>query len=329
LSKKASKTVIGSFVVGAIALVVMGVMVFGSGEFLKEKFKFVLFFQDSVKGLRVGAPVVFLGVEIGQVKDITVLSDSTASSFQIQVIIEVGSGKLKGYKTAKLNSVRNIDKFTDQLISHGLRAQLGLQSIVTGQLQIELDFHPEEDARLLGMNAEYHEIPTVPSTIEKFTKVLEKLPIEEIVNKLLSTLSRIETIVNSPETLEIFHSLKSVSEDIRKVFREINNQVQPISKEFSETLTGYRTLAKNVDRQVEPLSSKLNEAIQRMSEVSSQADKTLKAIEHLVGKNSVVTVELTTALKEFTSATRSIRHLADYLKRHPDALIRGKSGYNR
>jgi len=95
LSKQASKTVIGSFVVSALVLVVVGVLIFGSGNYLKERYRFMLFFQDSVKGLSVGAPVIFMGVQIGEVKDINVIADPSESSFLIQVLIELASGILR------------------------------------------------------------------------------------------------------------------------------------------------------------------------------------------------------------------------------------------
>jgi len=294
LSKQASKTVIGSFVVSALVLVVVGVLIFGSGNYLKERYRFMLFFQDSVKGLSVGAPVIFMGVQIGEVKDINVIAE-----------------------------------YCDQLIEQGLRARLGLQSVVTGQLQIELDFFPEEAAVLMGMNKKYQEIPTIPSTFEKLTKTLENLPVKEVFDKLSSSLTRIDVLLNSPGTTEFLKSLKLAVEDARKVLQKVDKQVQPMTDKIGEALKAYQNLAQNLDRKIDPLISEVNETVKALAEASKQAEETLRAVENVVGDNSVVTVELTKTLREFSSAARSIRNLSDYLSRHPEALIRGKGRDNR
>lgn len=325
MSKRASKTVIGIFVVSALALVVAGVLIFGSGDFLKERYKFVLFFQDSVKGLNVGAPVVFLGVKIGEVKDISVIEGPLKSSFYIQVVIELTSGKIKQSISKEFSGARETYEYCNQLIKQGLRAQLGLQSVVTGQLQIELDFKPEEKAVLLGENDQCQEIPTIPSTFEKFTKTLENLPLQDIVDKLSSSLNRIDALLKSPEIREILHSIKLAMEDTRKFSYKMNKQIQPLLKKLDAVLETYNKLAQNLDQKIDPLSSDIQELVRVVTDASKQADKTLKTIENVVGEDSVATVELTTTLKEFSSAARSIRNLADYLNRHPETVVRGKT----
>ena len=329
MSRQASKTVIGGFVVSALVLVVVGVMIFGSGNYLRERYRFMLFFQDSVKGLSLGAPVVFMGVKIGEVKDINVIADPTESSFLIQVLIELVSGKVKRFKTREFKDAQELYEYCNQLIEQGLRARLGLQSVVTGQLQIELDFFPEEKAVFMGTNKKYKEIPTIPSTFEKLTKTLENLPVKEIFEKLSSSLNRIDVLLNSPGTTEFLKSLKLAVEDARKILQEVDKQVQPMTDRIGDALTAYEKLAQNLNRKVDPLISDVDETVKVLTEASKQAEKTLRAIENVVGDDSAVTVELTKTLREFSAAARSIRNLSDYLSRHPEALIRGKGRDNR
>lgn len=325
MSKKASKTVIGSFVVSGLALIVAGVLIFGSGQILREKRKFILFFQDSVKGLNVGAPVFFLGVKIGEVKEISVVADPTKSSFLIPVIIEVNSRTIKQFITKELGSSQELNEYVNHLIEKGLRAQLGLQSIVTGQLQIDLDFHPEEKADLLGISKKYQEIPTIPSKFERFAKTIENLPIEEIVAKLSSSLNRIDTLLKSPEVKEILQSMKLTMEDARKISYKLNKEFQPLVDSLNEILKTYGKLAQNLDQQIDPLSSNVEELVKVVSSTSKQANKTLKTVENFIDGDSITSVELNTTLKELSSAARSVRDLAEYLNRHPEALIQGKS----
>ena len=325
MRKRASRTVIGIFVVSALALVVAGVLIFGSGEFLKERYKFVLFFQESVKGLNVGSPVVFLGVKVGEVKDITVIEDPSKSSFYVRVTIELTSGKIKQSLARNLSGAKETYEYCHQLIKQGLRAQLGLQSVVTGQLQIELHFKPEERAVLFGENEKCQEIPTIPSTFEKFTKTLETLPLKDIVEKLSSSLNRIDTLLNSPEVREILKSMKLTMEVAKKFSNKANKQIQPLVKKLDAVLEMHSSLVQNLDRNIDPLSSKIEELVKVVTETSKQADKTLRTLENSVSEDAVTTVELTTALKEFSAAARSVRNLADYLNRHPEAIVRGKA----
>lgn len=89
MSKPANKTLIGAFVIGAIALLVIAVLIFGSGKFLKKTFHTVVFFEGSIKGLNEGAPVIFKGVKVGAVKEIRLIYDAANDSLRIPVIIEL------------------------------------------------------------------------------------------------------------------------------------------------------------------------------------------------------------------------------------------------
>ena len=89
MSKTANKTLIGAFAVGAAALLLLAVAVFGSGMLFKETARFVLFFDRSVSGLSVGSPVVFQGVPVGRVTDIRLVGNLDKLSFAAPVFIEL------------------------------------------------------------------------------------------------------------------------------------------------------------------------------------------------------------------------------------------------
>lgn len=351
MSEQSSKTVIGAFVVGALALVVIGVMIFGSGKFMKKTNKYILFFEGSVKGLTVGSSVAFRGVHVGSVMDITLRVDPKDMTSHIPVIIEVEPDRIEvvgGVRTGDPSS--NIRK----LIERGMRAQLATESLVTGLLMIEFDYHPDVKARLVGKDTKYPEIPTIPSTFEKMTKKIMNLPIEDLFTKLVTTVETINSLMASPEIPQIIHSLKLSMEDARKFINDLDAQVGPLASsvegtlgEFSllaknadkeikplvsdvrATVKDYGKLAKDIDRHVDPIGKDAGKAIKVAISTLRRAESTIKEIEDEFSKDSVMTNALKTALRELAAASRSIRVWADYLERHPEALIRGKGGYRR
>src|SRR3990172_4786703 len=174
MAKQANRMMIGVFVVIAVILMAASLVVFGSGKFFKKTVKCVLYFDESVKGLNVGAPVLFQGVQIGSVISIVLQVDPAKLQPQIPVIIEYEPEKFKVREEGG-KMVRDPRKNIAKLIEKGLLAVLTMQSFITGQLMIELDFHPGSPVSLKGLDKDYIEIPTIPSTGEKLSQALEKL----------------------------------------------------------------------------------------------------------------------------------------------------------
>jgi len=349
MSKKANKTAIGGFVVGAVALIVVGVLIFGSGKFLTERQLYVMYFEGSVRGLNVGAPLVFRGVKIGSVTRIQLLANTDDLSFKIPVFVEVERKHftLTGDETLDLSPEEQLVL----LVARGLRAQLIKQSMVTGQLIVELDFHRDKPAKLVAGDSEYMEIPTIRSGMDDLVKQIEKAPIQDILNKVLSAVDGIEKVVNSREVKGSLSSLEQTLKNLNKLVQNIDSRIEPLVSTVEETVKDYGKLARNVDRQVKPvlsgigeterhayklvknvdaqvtrLGSRIDEAAKSANAALVEAKKTLNTIGGLTGKDSQMIYQITTTLKELSAAARSIRVWADYLERHPEALLRGKGG---
>jgi len=207
MSKKANKTLIGAFVVGAVILLIMSLIVFSSGKLFHRKNKYVLFFEGSIKGLAIGAPVTFKGVKIGEVKDIRLVYDPTSRFAFIPVIIETQPDLIKGTPTK-----RSRDNFAF-LVENGLRAQLDMQSLLTGQLVVALDFFPDKPARLLGLIKEYPEIPTVPSLLGELQKDIGDIHLKEIAFDLEESMHSLNIALKESRETIIF--------DIENTLREV------------------------------------------------------------------------------------------------------------
>ncbi len=326
MSKGASKTLIGGFVVGAVALLIVAVLIFGSGKIFSQKIRLVLFFEESVSGLSLGAPVVFRGVTIGSVVGVDLWTYPKEMKVLIPVYIEVDPARFK----EKGEGERTDMTFKSQ-IEKGLRAQIKMQSLVTGQLMIYADYFPGKPLRLVKAEPRYPEIPTIPSGTEEIIKALEKIPVHEIAAKATKTLDGIERLINSPETREVVGTLNAALKDFQKAVGEIRTlaknvdaQVGPLAAETKGTLGDTRNLIKGADKEIIPLAAGLKKTLDEAGGVLGEARLALKKASDLVSDESVLSAEVLTTLDEMNRTMRSIQLLAEYLKQHPDALLRGK-----
>jgi|YNPNPStandDraft_1061719.scaffolds.fasta_scaffold35865_2 paraquat-inducible protein B len=343
MSRGVSRSAIGGFVLGALALIVVGVGVLGSGKLFRRSQEFVMFFEGSVSGLNEGAPVVFRGVKIGSVKDIQLVFNPRDSSFRIPVIVELEPHRVTGVG----KDMPPQEQFK-KLVESGLRAQLVTQSYVTGQLMISLDFLPEKPAEFKG-DSTLPEIPTVPTVMQQLARKLEDLPLEEMVNKIVKSVDGIEALINSPELRGSLGSMEKALQELAELAKNLNSQVGPLASSLKDTIREYGKLAKETDAQVLRTSNAAQDAIRELGRLAQeveravslvsmnlgrtlesadsaaeQARKSLDSIERITEENSPLVQGFTNAMEEMASAARSIRVLADYLSRHPEALLQGK-----
>jgi len=263
---------------------------------------FVLLFEGSVRGLSVGAPVEFRGIKVGSVTDIRLIIDQASQALRIPVTIEIEPERALSIGKRMDDPYAGIDT----LVRRGLRAQLVSGSLLTGQLLVDLDFHPDAEPAALGRDGTYPEIPTIPSKVEAITAsvtdVLNKigtLPLEELVNDLRATIQNANAIVGSPDMRASVHSL-------------------------SESLDRLQAVLTKVDRQTDPLLNSLRATADSAQGAAETARTAMASAEGLVAPNSQLVFSLNKLLEELTDAARSIRVLAEYLESHPEALVRGK-----
>lgn len=329
MSKQANKTLIGGFVIGAAAIVVIGILIFGSGHFMTEKHSYVLFFDGSVKGLNVGAPVQMKGVSMGEIKDIRMLADAATMKFYTQVSIDVSPDKILWVGGGKMNPERSpvkMKQIVTLMIQKGLRAKLEYISFVTGQLQVSFDFYPDTEVRLTGIKTEFKELPTLPSDLEAMAEKLQKLPINDLVEETLAAVEGINKLVNSKEAQEVLASSNKTIQDIGALARKIDTQVVPVSSELKKTLKETRQLVNNLDKKVAPVGDEMLKALKSASSMLDQLGKVTNELHELLEKDSEFRYNLREVLSETADAAKSIQLLADYLEQHPEALLRGKSG---
>jgi paraquat-inducible protein B len=344
MAKPVSKTLIGAFVLGALALVFAGIVILGSGALFRDSSDVVMFFEGSVGGLQIGAPVTFRGVAIGEVKGIQIVYEPAQKEFRIPV-----AAKLYPDRVMSLAASPRPATMKD-LIDMGFRAQLQMQSLITGQLSIQLDFFPEEPAVMVGVSKagfgpRVREIPTIPTPIQKIQKSIQQIPLDEVVRDVRDTLSSIRDILASPALPEIIANLKQVSQDAVGLTRSIDGRLEGVGSQVDLALRELRTLAasanaqiknlgatigdtrqlvQNVNRRVDPLAAEISATATELRATIRQSEKAIANIGSMTADSADLRYNLELFLKELSATARSLRTLTDYLDRYPDSLLRGK-----
>ena len=204
-----------------------------------HKIPYVAYFEGSVRGLRAGAPVEFRGIQIGRVTAVKMELDPNTFTVRIPVTFDVEPERihLEG-KTSNLPPYQAMAT----LVRRGLRAELQSGNLLTGELMVALDFHPEAPAAELRTGGAYPEIPTVPTDIEQITKsvnqVLDKLAsarIPELVDELRAVVSSFSGLVSSPDTSEALVALRQSAKSLQKMMNTTNTEIGPLVQSLRRT----------------------------------------------------------------------------------------------
>ena len=316
MSRRVNPTLIGAFVVGAVVLGVTAFLLLGNVGLFQDREKVSMYFTGSVEGLNKGAPVNVRGVKVGTVIDIDITIDPRSGELLIPVIVQFEPGAVDYVRNISLPDP-HLDHLRFLIEELGLRAQLQLQSLLTAQMAIELDYHPDTPIHYRG-EGELREIPTIPMRFEKFNKHLQNLPVEQILDNITSTLAAINRIVSSPEILETIESLNQAMKTVDELAGKIKENLPPLAETTRATLVSLDELARNANRNLQPIADNTQTALQ-------DAQHALRRVEALLSEDSTQIYNLTVALEEIVAAARSIRMFAETIERQPETLLKGKN----
>jgi paraquat-inducible protein B len=329
MNTRISPTLIGAFVIGAVALVVVSVIALGSGRLFRTTYQFVLYFQGSVNGLHVGAPVKYKGVEIGSVTDILLQLEEVEVD-RIPVIVELDARKIagRGFTGNLLVDPSELQTAIDR----GLRGQLQMESFVTGVLYVALDLYPNNPARFVQpQGSRYREIPTVPTELEQvqdelrkaFTQ-LAKIDFNAVTVAMTHAFEGIERFTNSPA---LNASLRSLEQTMPKFDEAIVN-IQRLAVTLDKNASDLSTDLQQTSAATRAVLAEIETAVKQAGITMKEAEGTMIGARAVIDPDSPVFYELTKSLREISGAARSLRLLAGYLERNPRALIFGKPQVN-
>jgi paraquat-inducible protein B len=318
MGKRVSPTVIGAFVVASFAILVVALIVVGSGKMFTRPIRFICMFQGNLNGLKIGAPVKVRGVQIGTVAEIKLrLSPSQGrlrpgiTELRLPVIVDVDRSQLlaRGGTGAALEQ-----SGFDDMIKQGMRAQLATESLLTGLLYIDLDVHPNAPINLaLEPGGPYREIPTVQTGLEQLQERLthaldkfEKIDFQALVVSITDAANSIKTLTGSPE-------LKATLESLKETVANLDRAI-----------TSARGLLNNANSKIGPLVADLQKNSDEANKTMKDTRAALVSLQQTLDPNSPLAVHLNRTLDQLSETGRSLEEFTDYLQRNPGALVRGR-----
>ncbi len=317
---KASPKLVGAFVLAAIALLVVGIVLFTSGKFFAKTTDLIVFFDGNVSGLNTGAPVKYRGVEIGAVREVRIdiagvaERGSQAGGPGIPVIFYIDHTRL-AQRGASRDRISNPDSL-EVLVALGLRAELKVESIVTGRRYIELSMVADApDNRLNDPAVPYPELPTVSTG-------LNLAAIQDDLRKVLGEIGGLELAETVLSIKHTFDSLQMVisTPEIRQAMRKLPGTVE----QLETTLARFADLAQELDTTVVPFRASIIRTSDQAEATLKAAEESFVAVRNLLDPESPMAVQLTLLLQEVAASARATAQLTEYLQRNPSSLVRGK-----
>jgi paraquat-inducible protein B len=326
---KVSPAIVGTFVIGAFALLIIALLTFGGVNFFAKPQRFVVYFDESVHGLNLGSSVQLRGVPVGRVVDLNVHYDGKTHQSVVAVVCELSKNKVTDSKGTAINVADRAELQT--LVDHGLRARLDVQGLATGLLFVELEFlNPREypaDTRITELK--YVVVPYVPSAISEFQtnlteilndikkvdfagigrelkqllvdahRQLDGLDLKGLIAQWQKAGASVDALVSSPETKQTLVNLNATLIDLRAVLARLDNQIASNGTELKTTLV-------------------------QTKETLASFNAAAESARRFITAQNGLGPDVNHALSQLSDAAEAVQRLAEFLERNPQALISGK-----
>jgi paraquat-inducible protein B len=224
---------------------------------------FVMYFKGSLRGLSAGAPVELHGIAVGEVRSVDLEYDPQAGALRFPVVVDLYPQRIRGRKSvaparsaAKKGPESTSRALFDSLVAHGMRAELKVGNLLTGQQYVDLDMHSDAPAEKVWWNEQPSIFPTVSNgldeiqdSIASIARKLNKVPFDQISYRLLSTMTTLD------------QTLKSTDQLMRHVDGNLAPQVEATLAEAREAMKN----AKDLMAQDAPLQSDLSATLLQLS----------------------------------------------------------------
>jgi len=310
---------VGAFVIGGMALAVLAVLFFGNLSSSATTTRAVIFFKDSVAGLSVGAPVTIRGVRVGSVENIKLQIDQRDVTALIAVYIGIDRAKIDWTNVISPTPGTNIPR----AVQGGLRAELGTESLVTGQLSVNLDFRPDTPIILVGDDKSVPEIPALPSDIDRLKDTLSKIDLPDLSLKARATLVSIQAIADQLKNRvgPLALSAQETSDAARATLETTTAAVRQLQIQSVKTLLDIDQLAIESRHQVAVNGKTVDEVLKNTARDTAAAEKLLISLNEMTAPYSPMRADLAASLRDLAASADSLREFSRNLERHPAAAL--------
>ncbi len=269
-----------------------------------SKVRFVMFFEDSVRGLAIGAPVEFKGIKVGSVIDLRLEYDDKKGTFRIPVVVELEPERIVASGERMKKAPHQV---IQALVRKGLRARLQTGNLLTGQLFVDLDMQPRTPIRLVSAGRTEAELPTVQGKFEQAT---------ESVTSILDKLDRIDFA-------GIGNELKGALKGANAIANAPN--LEASLNDLAASLASMRSILRKVDARAEPITENLEQALAAARSTLDKAKSTMAIADGVLASDSPLQGNVIKLTQELAATARSVRSLVEMLERDPQSLIFGNS----
>lgn len=320
MSRTANPVAVGAFVLGTLLLAVLLVVFFSDGRLFGAHERYVLLYDSSIKGLNVGAPVTIKGVKIGQVAEIKASMDTDTLSVLNTVTIEIDPDALE-----RNGSNKRGDELMEDLIEHGLRAQLRLQSLLTGLLYVDVDFHPGKLAQYKKVKTAHKQIPTIPTGLEQLTQDLETIDVNKLGENFQQIVDGVNKLINDPNLQHMGASIEETLVSVRGAADQLRMQSARLETRLAPLLDNGDRLLGEFSDAVPQLTGKLDTTLAALNRAAGQLEQAAGNTTYLTSEDSPLLYRIDTAATNVNAAAEQVRRLTDMLERQPETLLFGKS----
>lgn len=218
------------------------------------------------------------------------------------------------------------ESLTEELISRGLRAQLNTQSLLTGLLYIQLDFHPDSAINLADIESSYLQIPTIPTELERLTRKLESIDFAKVAGDLEATAAGLNAFVSSEGFQSLPDDVQATLASVTELSDLLKQQVASTGPKLDTVLDGAAVTVDTANVELPRLAQKVSKNLDILENAIRAFEDGMREFQGLVEPDSITVYELNRALKEMSQAGRALQLLGKTLEEQPEALIRGRKG---
>jgi paraquat-inducible protein B len=350
---------IGLFAIGGLALLMAAMVTVFGGQWLARTEVAVMHFDGSVQGLQIGSPVVFRGVRLGRVVALNVVHDAKTGRFSVPVRAEIERSLIQDPQGRAAADQPGLA--LANLVARGLRAQLANQSLLTGQMFIDLDL-PETDssnvktgeqsaasAAKLGVQRSSDGavvVPTRANTLDGLLAQFQGVDLRGLVADLSATAASAKQLLSSPQLQKAIADLAGATRSLQSLSSTLEKRVGPLADAAQATLgdtrraaSGAGLAAERAAERVGSAADKLGSAasrvngllapesalLQRVQTAADELARSAVALRQATADDGALVQNMDRALQDVSRASRTVRELADLLQREPEALLRGRA----